>query len=200
MKQDKRYIKTEKLIRTEFLSLLKNNLYDDITIEKLCENAVISKNTFYAHYKNKNDLLEKLEDEHIDKMISFFKQNHSSVATNGLDALEKDIDHTYDYLRNNIEEFEIFFKNNHIVNFSAKFETKMRSYTLTWSQMLVGTNISEAKDVIMFDFIASGLAATMKDYIMFRKIISHEEYKSIVKQICLSPMKSFTDSIYKIHK
>ena len=71
MKQDKRYIKTEKVIRTEFLSLLKNNLYDDITIEKLCENAVISKNTFYAHYKNVHQLFEEIIDSFMEDICGY---------------------------------------------------------------------------------------------------------------------------------
>ena len=50
MKQDKRYIKTEKLIHNAFFELLKDESYNSITVEKICEKAFIGKNTFYSHY------------------------------------------------------------------------------------------------------------------------------------------------------
>ena len=57
MKQDKRFIKTEKLIHDAFFEVLKNENYNSVTVDKICKKALIGKNTFYSHYKNKDDLL-----------------------------------------------------------------------------------------------------------------------------------------------
>lgn len=57
MKQDKRFIKTEKLIHDAFFEVLKNENYNSVTVDKICKKALIGKNTFYSHYKNKDAFL-----------------------------------------------------------------------------------------------------------------------------------------------
>ncbi len=49
----------EKIIQA-FTSLLKNKPYDQITITEICYNAQISRQTFYAHYKNKDVIFSDL--------------------------------------------------------------------------------------------------------------------------------------------
>lgn len=72
--KDIRVQKTIKNIEDTFLHLLKEKSFVNITIKDICDEAMISRSTFYSHYKDKYDLLEYF----FDKLIS----NFTAVATN----------------------------------------------------------------------------------------------------------------------
>lgn len=61
--EDKRVIKTRKLIRTTFIELLDQKPFEKITATEIAEKAMISKATFYYHYEDKYDLINKMTDE-----------------------------------------------------------------------------------------------------------------------------------------
>ena len=71
--KDIRVQKTIKNIEDTFLHLLKEKSFVNITIKDICDEAMISRSTFYSHYKDKYDLLEYF----FDKLIS----NFTAVAT-----------------------------------------------------------------------------------------------------------------------
>lgn len=57
IKDDLRIIKTQRSIQEAFSSLLKKRNFRNITVNNLCEEAYISRSAFYAHFKDKYDLL-----------------------------------------------------------------------------------------------------------------------------------------------
>lgn len=71
MKQgDQRARLTKMLIRKAFTELLKQKPIQKISVKELCEKAGINRGTFYAHYLDVYDLLEKLEDEMTEEFVS----------------------------------------------------------------------------------------------------------------------------------
>jgi len=56
-------IKTDQLIRTAFLDLMAGKKYTKITASKICEKANINRGTFYHHYTDIYDLMEKIEND-----------------------------------------------------------------------------------------------------------------------------------------
>lgn len=50
---------TKMLIRKAFTDMLKEKPIQSITIKELCETAGINRGTFYSHYSDIYDLLEK---------------------------------------------------------------------------------------------------------------------------------------------
>lgn len=57
-KEDLRVEKTLKALQEAFLKLLKRRSFGRITVNVLCDEAQISRSTFYTHFKDKYDLLE----------------------------------------------------------------------------------------------------------------------------------------------
>lgn len=72
--KDIRVQKTNKSIEDAFLNLIKEKSFSEITIKDICSKAMISRSTFYAHYKDKYDLLEHF----FEKIIS----NFTALGTN----------------------------------------------------------------------------------------------------------------------
>ncbi|BDF33384.1 TetR family transcriptional regulator [Lachnospiraceae bacterium] len=62
-RNDYRVKVTRMLIRKAFTALLGEKPIQSITVKELCLKAGINRGTFYAHYTDIYDLLEKMEDE-----------------------------------------------------------------------------------------------------------------------------------------
>jgi AcrR family transcriptional regulator len=54
---DRRVRRTRDLLRTALLSLIQEKGYDRITVQDILDRADIGRSTFYAHYRDKDDLL-----------------------------------------------------------------------------------------------------------------------------------------------
>lgn len=56
-KEDPRITKTKSALTNSLSHLLRRRSFDRITVNDLCEEALLSRATFYAHFKDKYDLL-----------------------------------------------------------------------------------------------------------------------------------------------
>jgi Bacterial regulatory proteins, tetR family len=56
-KTDRRVRRTRELLRRALFSLIQEQGYDRITVQDLLDRADIGRSTFYAHYRDKDDLL-----------------------------------------------------------------------------------------------------------------------------------------------
>lgn len=63
MKNDIRTIKTKAAIKQAFQTLMKDNSFDKLTIQKICDEANVNRVTFYNHYQDKYDLFKEYLDE-----------------------------------------------------------------------------------------------------------------------------------------
>lgn len=63
MKYNRKVKYTHRVIRDSLFELLQKKRIDSITVKELCSLADINRSTFYSHYKDIYDLVEKLEDE-----------------------------------------------------------------------------------------------------------------------------------------
>ncbi|MCP3797234.1 TetR/AcrR family transcriptional regulator [Paenibacillus sp. CH40] len=73
MNEDIRIYKTKIAIERALIELLQQHHFKDITIKKICDQALIGRSTFYSHYLDKYDLLEK------NSMLLILKLKLSSV-------------------------------------------------------------------------------------------------------------------------
>lgn len=67
-KADRRVIKTRLLLVNTMLDLLREKSFAKITVNDICEKAMISRSTFYAHFEDKYFLLNAAIDEIMQKL------------------------------------------------------------------------------------------------------------------------------------
>ena len=107
---DERVIKTKKLIKTALSELIQEKGFDHVSITDLTQRANINRGTFYLHYQDKYDLLEKFENEVLD--------NINTNAENFIKSI-KDIDFLGEDFSNEIKPFinKVFtyIKENYII-------------------------------------------------------------------------------------
>ena len=56
--KDRRVQRTQQLLEAALLSLIKEKEFDLITVQEIIDRANVGRATFYAHYENKEDLIE----------------------------------------------------------------------------------------------------------------------------------------------
>src|ERR1022692_532691 len=67
-KQDRRSLRTRKLVNAAMLELLFEKHYDAITVQELLDRAGIGRSTFYGHYFDKEDVLASI----VEQMLEMF--------------------------------------------------------------------------------------------------------------------------------
>jgi AcrR family transcriptional regulator len=85
---DRRTIRTKKMIRNALSELIEEKGFNDISITDLTKRADINRGTFYLHYTDKYDLLEKVENEVIQEIQEQTKDIDSINLLN-IDALNE---------------------------------------------------------------------------------------------------------------
>ena len=78
---------TEKRIETSLLQLMKEQTFETISIRQLIDLAEVNRSTFYRHYLDKYDLLEKIENRLLDELQAYYQEALDSAC---LFKLEKD--------------------------------------------------------------------------------------------------------------
>lgn len=59
-KEDLRVLRTKKMIFTAFMNLVEEKGFDAVTIQDIADAAMINRTTFYAHFKDKQDLYDQI--------------------------------------------------------------------------------------------------------------------------------------------
>lgn len=69
-KTDLRIQRTNKMILESFFKLVEKKGYDSVTVQDIADEAMINRATFYAHFKDKQDLYEKIFDLAVEAFTS----------------------------------------------------------------------------------------------------------------------------------
>ncbi|MFF2482404.1 TetR/AcrR family transcriptional regulator [Paenibacillus sp. NPDC058071] len=73
LKTDPRIKRTLSLIRDALISLMDEKGFDQLTVQDITERAEINRATFYRHYQDKYDLLNKIVDEILQQFQTAFE-------------------------------------------------------------------------------------------------------------------------------
>lgn len=107
--KDIRVQKTIKNIEETFLHLIREKSFSDITIKDICDEAMISRSTFYAHYKDKYDLLEYFFNE---LTTNFTAVSKNYFCKKSLDLKIETANELLMYVYNNSDIFKTFLELN----------------------------------------------------------------------------------------
>lgn len=70
---DPRILRTRQLIRDAFVDLLQEIEFEKLTVNRIAERATINRVTFYLHYRDIPDMLERMADDMIDEIQVILK-------------------------------------------------------------------------------------------------------------------------------
>lgn len=70
VKNNQRFHDTEIRMESAMLDIMKNTDFEKITVKKICEKAKVNRSTFYAHFIDIYDMLDKMELELRNEMLN----------------------------------------------------------------------------------------------------------------------------------
>ena len=76
---DRRVKKTKKQLRLALMDLMSEKAKKNISVRELAERADINRGTFYIHYKDVSDLLQRLEDEMAERLSDMCRHHASNT-------------------------------------------------------------------------------------------------------------------------
>ncbi|MBY5033939.1 TetR/AcrR family transcriptional regulator [Streptococcus gallolyticus] len=75
MSTDNRRERTKKAIEKAMVNLLKHQSFDEISTSQLAKNAGISRSSFYTHYKDKYEMIDRYQQTLFSKLEYVFDKN-----------------------------------------------------------------------------------------------------------------------------
>lgn len=115
--------KTKQLIQHSFLQLLEQKSFDSITVGDISQVANINRGTFYLHYLDKYDLLDKIEQQMFEDLGNHIDQLHANYSSTN--TFEKDQEHLAASLFSSIQAqaplLKIFLSNHGRAGFHYRF-------------------------------------------------------------------------------
>ncbi|AXF57451.1 TetR/AcrR family transcriptional regulator [Salicibibacter kimchii] len=88
-KLDRRKKYTRMVLKDSLISLLQTKQLATITVKEICKSADINRTTFYTHYKDPFDLLEKIEEEIIADLNTYLNQYNIEQEEESLQMTER---------------------------------------------------------------------------------------------------------------
>ncbi|MCD8019101.1 MAG: TetR/AcrR family transcriptional regulator [Clostridiales bacterium] len=131
---DRRVVRTRKAIQDEFIRLLKKKDFESITVSDIVEGVNINRSTFYLHYKDKYDLLEKMQAECLDNLARKLEECRSEIPSSA--TAEEEVQAFYNYV---VSYVTLFRDQSELMmlflNMSGEFDFKSKLQSLLWDNL-----------------------------------------------------------------
>ena len=154
-KTDLRIIKTKKILFDTLLKLMKKKNFEKIKISDICEEALINRSTFYAHFEDKYELLMDLFEERKLSLLKVFEDNENKAFSK--EYLMELLSILIDHIEENKEIYSAILANNRngiLIDFLIDAIEKDVSERLKSNSEI---NISDLPLDIIVKFYAGGL-------------------------------------------
>ncbi|QDP39495.1 TetR/AcrR family transcriptional regulator [Radiobacillus deserti] len=157
-KLDRRKKYTRMVLKDSLIELLKEKQISAITVKEICELADINRSTFYAHYADQYDLLDKIEDEIIEDMTGYLNQYHLVKEEDAFHIIEKLID----YFASKHEVCRTLFSEENDTTFQKKV---MRFAQEVFQQHWPGSTLTGNDSKYLSTFVISGSIHVIKSWL-----------------------------------
>lgn len=158
-KMDRRKKYSRMVLKKSLLQLLNEKQFSSVTVKEICEVADINRSTFYAHYADQYDLLEKIEAEIIDDMITYL----NSYNFNEKDELLQMTETIIQYLSTKKEDVQILLN----VRADSSFQLKVMDVAQRFitKKYMESNLIKKETSEYLSTFIVSGSVQVMKKWL-----------------------------------
>lgn len=176
---DLRFVRTEQRIRQEFFYLMEEVGFQKITVRMLVEHAEINRSTFYLHYTDKFDLLERVEEE----LFAELKRKVLPLPTGQLlangDLVTTTMLSVAEYIYENGQLFMLLAGEKGDPYFFRKYGDSMRSVLFT-NELIHHFTVPQK---YVFAALAGMMSSLFSEWLGNGLRESPEVYVSIVSQI-----------------
>ncbi len=163
-------IRSKVLIKNALLSLMREKSFDKITVTDIVDRADINRGTFYAHFKDVRDVLDKICAGMVEEILL-------SIKDTSVDAIVKDNSIVFkkisDYISKDLEYFKLVLQIDGIHDFILRKKTDAIKALMQSEDIKALADRREAE--IVLDFALSAIVDTYSDIVLERISVSLED-------------------------
>lgn len=157
-KEDLRTKRTRKMILEAFINLVEEKGYEHVTVSDIASQAMINRATFYAHFKDKQDVYDYIFKEAVTQfMIVLAPVQLGRTNQLQLHAIEQIITHIFE----KIQENRVFFKT--VLNAHGNEQLRKQISQIlrsTYANIFEQVEIREKDFIVPIDFIIEYMSST----------------------------------------
>ena len=126
-----RFQKTDEAIREAFWTLLREKGFYQLRATDIIKTAGVNRSTFYEHYLDKYDLVERIEDEFLNELICIAECGVPALAEGGVPRGNGGAEFSrkmVDWLSRNGEKFVLLMKSDGSPGFTKKLKQRVQQF------------------------------------------------------------------------
>ncbi len=172
-KNNQRFQETEIRMESAMLRLMENTEVEKITVKKICEEAEVNRSTFYAHFADIYDMLDKMEKELRKELLESYKNKKQYHVFSG---------ESFVYFLKHIKKHKYFYK----VNLQKRKSFPLtQGYEQLWKIIkprCEQAGIKEDEEILYyFIYFQSGFTMILKHWVETDCAACEEEVAAIIK-------------------
>lgn len=129
---DPRILRTRQQLRAALVSLIEEKGLDALTVQDIADRAGLNRATFYLHYHDKQDLLEKSLRDAIDELMADLGATTGEQGQLVFDGSPRPIKAVFEHVAQHAEFYRVMLSSEGVPAFSAGVRDYMAEVTIRW--------------------------------------------------------------------
>ena len=80
MEKGLQYRRTDRAIMNALIKLVNQGSFEKLTVQEILDEALVCRNTFYAHYRDKYDIAEQLFKKYKEDFLKLLKESYTDIG------------------------------------------------------------------------------------------------------------------------
>ena len=131
-KLDPRVVRTRQQLRAALVSLIEESGVDALTVQDITDRAELNRATFYLHYRDKQDLLEKSLRDAIDELTADLGASPDEQSQLAIDESPRPIKAVFEHVAQHAHFYRVMLSAEGVPAFSTGVRDYMAEVTLRW--------------------------------------------------------------------
>ncbi|MEK3935156.1 TetR/AcrR family transcriptional regulator [Sporosarcina sp. FSL W7-1349] len=193
-KLDRRVVRTRKAIKDAFIALLYEKDLSDITITDIVDCSDVNRSTFYAHFHDKENLIDCLVDELIADLIASYQTTYQPFTKQNRGFPTRAIEAMFEFVSEHADTFKILLNTMKVPQFTPILYASLYKYAVEQINELRG---AEYDLNVHYGFYANYLASTFISFIHYWLMNKDRKYKpeyiaeEYMKVLLSNPLSSY---------
>jgi AcrR family transcriptional regulator len=154
-KLDPRVVRTRQQLRAALVSLIEEKGFDALTVQDITDRAELNRATFYLHYRDKQDLLEKSLRDAIDELMADLGASTAEQGQLIGDETPRPIKAVFEHVAQHAHFYRVMLSAERVPAFSAGVRDYMAEVTLRW---LAALQPHPKQSVVPLEIVANSLS------------------------------------------
>lgn len=163
--------RTKKAFETSFTELAKENPFNKITVKMICEKAELSRNAFYFHYKDINELLVSIEEDVITEITELLQTLEKVDFPENVYVSIESLINIFDERRDTVL---MLFDKSYSVSFTTKVSKVYSEFNFRYF-CRYHNNDKKIKYDFFYMFLSSGFYGIIRHWLENPDLMTKEE-------------------------